>query len=359
MSAGKIKIPVWADFIWYANPCDLRSKRRRFFVEAPIGENGKPSFTPQDVLAAAPPFSCDGSILGKTDAERADILIRPFSFAGAPWKTFGEDVFECMLLCQAVYDGGDGKGVRAMDSIEGAKQVHATENARALNLLVGFEQQWSLKGTESRSDRAESYCSFGSSEVRDLAEAHAKACERAGVNLLGYHAGTSEHQFEFQLPLSPSFSSAIQLTFARFVLCSLAAQRGLGVSFDPVHGSTLQALHANVSTPDLSDAAMEKLEKEYLPLVAADHGQHLAISGEGNADRLGEERAMQFTVGVGSVRSSIRVPLMQFQLNAGGWQDRRFGANANPFQVIGALSITLATEKKDETTDRVHVVDID
>ena len=139
-----------------------------------------------------------------------------------------------------------------------------------------------------------------------------------------------------------------QLWMARYLLYRVAEEFGVQITFapKPIPGDWNGAgLHTNVSTEDMRkdgglkviEAVMEKFEKR--------HVEHIAVYGEGNADRLTGRHETgsidKFTYGVADRGSSIRIPRQVAAEGKGYFEDRRPASNACPYQITGIIVETV------------------
>lgn len=136
---------------------------------------------------------------------------------------------------------------------------------------------------------------------------------------------------------------------SRFLLHRVAEEFGAKISFapKPIPGDWNGAgLHTNVSSAEMRgeggmkhiEAAMKKLESR--------HAEHIAVYGEGNADRmtgLHETAAMdKFNWGVADRGASVRIPRSCARAGKGYFEDRRPASNADPYQITGIIVETVS-----------------
>ena len=340
----------FAEYIWLdgTQPTQkLRSKAR--FVSVPD----------QPETAHFPEWSFDGSSTNQAEGDDSDCLLVPARIATDPRRGAGN----WLVLCEVL----DAKG-----------QPHPTNQRAHLRGLLsdagadaapwaGFEQEYTIYqdgrplGFPTNGFPAPQgpyYCSVGANVAfgRDLVDAHAKACIDAGLMIHGINAEVMPGQWEFQIGYrgiegepSDVLTMADHLWLARFLLHREAERFGCRISFDnkPMVGDWNGAgMHTNFSTAEIRspktgkaaiDRAVTALERR--------HAMHIRNYGAGLAERLtGLHETCsieEFRSGIAHRGASIRIPQPVALKGYGYFEDRRPGANADPYLVGACLVETV------------------
>ena len=237
----------------------------------------------------------------------------------------------------------------------------------AEDFWMGFEQEYTLfeghrpLGWPDRgfpSPQGPFYCGVGADEVfgRALVDEHTQACIDANLMIFGTNAEVMPGQWEFQIGYRGIDSeSADPLTvtdhvwLARWLLYRLGEEYNINARLDPkpIAGDWNGAgQHTNISTAAMRnpttgqkaiDAAIVALEKN--------HMQHIEEYGAQLDTRLTglHETAPidQFSSGVSDRGASIRIPPSVKEKGCGYIEDRRPGANADPYRIATCLVNTI------------------
>ena len=191
---------------------------------------------------------------------------------------------------------------------------------------------------------------------RKLVEKHLEACLGAGLAIYGINAEVMPGQWEFQIGYRGLDSEEVDpltmsdhLWVARYLLARVCEESGVSVSFEnkPVKGDWNGAgMHTNFSTkatrdPSSGMAAIEEIVSE----LRNRHDHHVSDYGHGLEDRLtGLHETCsinEFKSGVSNRGASIRIPMSTSHKGCGYFEDRRPGANADPYVVSFRLLETV------------------
>lgn len=341
-----------ATYIWHdgAVPTQtLRSKMR--IIQMPKGNPSLDDF---------PEWGFDGSSTNQATGHDSDLILQPVSIYPDPIA--GEGNY--LVLCEVM----NPDGTTPHPSNKRAKLRSLMENGAAEHEpWIGFEQEYTLfdgmkpygwpdKGYPA--PQGPFYCGVGADEAfgRQLVEVHTEACLDAGLMIFGINAEVMPGQWEFQIGYRGIASESAdpltvsdQLWVARWLLYRIGEDFNISATLDvkPVKGDWNGAgKHTNFSTKAMRDpkTGMATIQAAIKALEAR-HKEHIAVYGHGLEERLTglHETAdiKTFSSGVGNRGASIRIPRSVQLKGAGYFEDRRPGANANPYEVSAALIQTV------------------
>lgn len=339
---------AFAEYIWLdgAKPTQgLRSKTR--FVTAR-------SLNPDDF----PEWSFDGSSTGQADGSDSDCALKPVCVVRDPLRE-GEHY---LVLCEVF----NADGTKHETNARGNLRAVLTAGAADHDAWIGFEQEYTLfkdgrplgfPKNGFPSPQGPYYCSVGADRAfgREIAERHAVLCQAAGLAYYGLNAEVMPGQWEFQVGYrgvngedASLLTISDHLWLGRYLLHRIAEARGIEVSFDnkPMKGDWNGAgLHTNFSSAATrAEGGIAAIEDAIKRLERAHHS-HIAVYGDGLADRLtGQHETCsisEFRSGGADRGASIRVPLGVEEKGAGYFEDRRPGANADPYKVAARIAATV------------------
>ncbi|MEM9386438.1 MAG: glutamine synthetase beta-grasp domain-containing protein [Pseudomonadota bacterium] len=336
----------FAEYLWIdgAQPTQqIRSKARVVSVPA----NPAPSDFPE--------WSFDGSSTGQATGEDSDCILAPVRAYADPLRSEGNYIVLCEVRDSDGAEHASNQRARLRGAIDRADA--------SLAPWAGFEQEYTLC-RDGRplgfptdgypAPQGPYYCGAGANLAfgRDVVEAHARACVQAGVLIYGINAEVMPGQWEFQVghrgiegEACDALTIADGLWVARYLLLRVSERFGVVVSFDnkPVKGDWNGAgMHTNFSTAATRDPnrGMQAIHS----IVASLEGRHHEHIGE-YGDRLDERLTGAhetcaigtFASGIANRGASIRIPQPVALKGYGYLEDRRPGANADPYRVASCL----------------------
>jgi len=310
-------------------------------------------------LDLMPEWGFDGSSTYQAEGRHSDLILVPVASVPDPLG----DAQDCLVLCEVMMPDGKphptNSRVRLRDLMD--------RYGESQKPWIGFEQEYTLfKGARPLgwpeggypAPQGPFYCGIGADEVfgRNLVEDHTQACIDAGLMIAGTNAEVMPGQWEFQIGFrhveseSPDpLTMSDHLWLARWLLYRIAEEYTITVTLDPkpVRGDWNGAgKHTNFSSADMRDPSkgMQTIEAAIKKLEARHH-EHIAAYGAGLETRLTglHETAHigDFSAGVGDRGASIRIPQHVANLGYGYLEDRRPGANADPYVVSAIMMETI------------------
>lgn len=320
-----------------------------------------------------PAWSFDGSSTEQASGDDSDCLLEPVCVVRDPLRGAGN----YLVLCE-VQNPDDSPHATNQRATLRSVMAAADANGEKTDPWVGFEQEYTLyrdgrplgfPANGFPGPQGPYYCGTGADRIygRQIAEEHARACLDAGIQIYGLNAEVMPGQWEFQVGfrgIEGETGDALLISdhawLARWLLHRIGERHGVEVSFDnkPVKGDWNGAgMHTNFSTAQTRDpstgmasieAAIGRLEQR--------HGQHIRLYGDKLAERLtGLHETCDintFKWGVANRGASIRVPKPVATKGYGYLEDRRPGANADPYVVAASLIATVCGVE--EAFDTVH-----
>ena len=297
----------------------------------------------------------DGSSTYQAKGNDSDLTLKPVNFVADPLKA-GDDF---LVMCEVFRPDGKPHGTNTRAELRRVLEAGAeTEEP-----WFGVEQEYTLfkdrspLGWPSKGYPAPQgpfYCGVGADEVfgRELVEDHLEACIEAGIMIFGVNAEVMPGQWEFQIGYRGIKGEKVgplevgdHTWLARWLLYRLGENYGITATLDPkpIRGDWNGAgQHTNFSIKSMRDPKTGKatIEKA-IERLSKKHEEHIAVYGHRLSERLtGLHETChirEFRSGVADRGASIRVPLHVSKQNYGYLEDRRPGANADPYQVSARI----------------------
>ena len=342
----------FAEYIWMdgARPTQkLRSKSR---VVNLVGAN---KAIPSDF----PEWGFDGSSTYQAEGRTSDLTLKPVCVVNDPLNGGGD----YLVLCEVMNPDGTPHETNTRAKLRSVLDKGADKE----EAWFGVEQEYTLfKGRTPLgwpdsgypAPQGPFYCGVGADEVfgRELVERHARACMDAGLMLFGTNAEVMPGQWEFQIGyrgLEDEHASPLNVAdhvwLARWLLYRLGEEYGINATLDnkPVQGDWNGAgQHTNFSTKATREKATGmKAMNEVIALLEKKHDAHIAVYGDKLNERLTGLhetcRIDEFRSGVGHRGASIRIPAQVAEKGCGYLEDRRPGANADPYTVAARILATI------------------
>lgn len=310
-------------------------------------------------LENLPRWSFDGSSTEQAVGSDSDCLLEPVFLVKDPIRGAGH----YLVLCEVLNADGSIHPSNNRAVLRNSMEEHGY----AQDPYIGFEQEYTLfqhgrplgwPADGYPAPQGPFYCGIGVKNAygRALVEEHRLACEYANICLYGINAEVMPGQWEFQIGYrgiagerADPLTIADHLWVARYLIHALGEKHGIEISLDnkPVKGDWNGAgMHTNFSTADMRDPKLGKSAiDQAVGKLADSHKDHIAHYGDELEERLtGEHETCpisEFRYGVSDRGASIRIPVSTAEKGFGYIEDRRPGANADPYVVANKLVTTI------------------
>lgn len=339
-----------AEYIWIdgAVPTrQLRSKARA----VDVGSN--PS------IEDFPEWSFDGSSTAQATGEDSDCILKPVAFVQDPFRGDGN----YLVMTEVFNPDGSAHESNSRAQLRAVLDAGAGEH----DPWVGFEQEYTMfdgrqplgwPETGFPGPQGPYYCGVGADEAfgREIVEEHARMCLDVGIMFYGINAEVMPGQWEFQIGWRGSDKESAgvlkvsdHMWLARWLLYRIAEDYGVTISTHnkPIEGDWNGAgMHTNFSTKATRDKndGMKAIEAA-VDALSKKHDAHIKLYGHALDRRLtGLHETCDintFRCGTADRGCSIRIPQLVAQKGYGYFEDRRPGANADPYLVAARISATV------------------
>ncbi len=338
---------ICAEYVWLDGASPTQALRSKMLV--------LPSPKSTVSLSSFPDWSFDGSSTSQAKGSNSDLYLKTVQFFPDPIR--GESNY--LVMCEVFLTDG----VTPHESNQRSRLRNILETQASQAVWIGFEQEYTLfengrplgwPQDDFPEPQGPFYCGVGSSNVagREFVELHLKACQKAGIYLCGVNAEVMLGQWEFQIghrgfegELADPLVISDQLWITRWLLYRIAEEFNIQVSFDnkPIKGDWNGAgMHTNFSTVAMrqNKNSMQAIS-EAIKKLSRTHKEHIAVYGDKLEERLtGLHETCsinEFKSGNSDRGASIRIPAHVVKKGYGYLEDRRPGANADPYVVSHRL----------------------
>jgi glutamine synthetase len=322
----------FVEYVWMDNNMNFRSKTKVTAMEQHIKYN----------YLSYPHWNFDGSSTGHTTIDNSEVFLEPYKVYRDIFRDFGEDV---VVFCNC-YQMVDGEK-KYFNSRNDAQKVF--EEYQELKPLFGLEQEFFIidsktnmpYGVDTFDSSVPHYCGVGAgnvdSRVRKFMNQVLLMAVKSGIILTGLNMEVAQGQCEFQV-CNLGINACDDLVFLRYIMVRLGEDYNMKIDFTPKPYSTLNGsgCHINFSTKEMrQENGYNKIKSALEKLKLQDPIAHLDHYGDNNTSRLTgtneTSKYNDFTIGNGHRGCSIRIPNDTINKGCGYFEDRRPGANIDPY----------------------------
>jgi len=300
-----------------------------------------------------PIWNCDGSSVGLADSNgNTEVILMPTKFFSNP--LINPNTVNCnsfIVLCET-FD----IDMVPLPSNHRAKAVKKFNKRLDEEPWFGIEQEYIMihhkYKNQTPTDEGSHYCGTQLNSIeRNVAEEHMVACLKANIKYAGLNSEVTQSQWEYQVGPCEGIEAADHLTVANFLLERIAEKYNVFISYHPklYPDKNGTGCHTNFSTARTRyEGGIEEIHR-YMEKLKNKHIEHIEVYGEANDKRLTgiheTSSYNNFSFGVGTRNTSVRIPTQVEKDGYGYFEDRRPAANCDPYEVTSIIFQTCCLEE--------------
>jgi len=297
-----------------------------------------------------PNWNFDGSSTGQAKGNDTEVILKPVFKCPNPF--LGDKMEGLLVLCETF----DTKGEPLPNNYR-KKALEIFNQKKEMKPWYGFEQEYFILNPETRKPlgfekgvpeaQGKYYCGVGydRSFGRNVMLKHLEKCLEAKLTISGTNAEVAPGQWEYQVGPVEGIEAGDQLMISRYILERVAEEEKVLIELHPKplgeddwNGS---GCHTNFSTKDMRETDGLKKIMECISNLGKRSLETINIYGEENEKRLTgkHETSSQtdFSWGIGTRNTSIRIGNETFYNKKGYMEDRRPASNMDPYLVSSYL----------------------
>lgn len=294
-------------------------------------------------------WNYDGSSTGQADTKNSEIILKPVNIIKHPFIQHGRDNTFLLLCCCLNTDSSPAIGNTrniAYDTFYKYKD---------LKLWFGLEQEFFFFNKETKKpvgwsgrqqvQQGEYYCGVNRCLPieRQIMNELLFISLNVGIPISGINQEVAPAQWEYQIGPVEGIQIADYMIFAKYILYMLCEKYGLYSTFHPkpLNGDwNGSGCHINISSEKTRSLNGYEYILDIIRNMEQDHSNFIHnYCGKNNDMRLtGKHETSNvdnFTYGIGTRDTSVRIPFHTYNTKCGYFEDRRPGSSIDYYETIG------------------------
>lgn len=320
------------EYIWIGGHNEIRSKTR--VINNFLFPN----------VEHIPEWNYDGSSTWQADSNYdTEIILKPCAVFKDPFRNLN-DIACYLVLCETYNSKGE-----PLPSNNRNKAAILFNNHCEEEPWFGLEQEYFIffknKTTNDTSiENGYNYCGIANNSLeRNIVEEHLKMCLSIDLKISGINAEVSKGQWEFQIGPCEGIQAGDHIIIARYILERITEKYNAIISYYPkpfpeMNGS---GCHINFSTDKTRNINGIEYINKYIEKLKKNHNNVIEVYGEDNKYRLTglheTSSINNFSFGIGTRNTSIRIPNQTNNNKCGYFEDRRPASNIDPYLATSTL----------------------
>ena len=305
-----------------------------------------------------PMWNYDGSSTEQAPGGDSEVIIKPVKTYPDPFRNPEKDI---LVLCDTYKMNPETAELtplkdNARPACKAIMDAAASETPRfGLEqefFLIDCETNYPVGFTTKDDPQGNFYCGvlgmYVDAKLRNFVESFLENARVAGLKISGFNLEVAPGQLEYQVD-SYGVDCGDDLFMSRYIAQRTAQGMGCFVDLSArvVDGDfNGSGCHTNFSVKSMmQEGGWEFIEKQVLPRLEENAFKHIERYGNGNCARLSGKHETaswkKFSYGIGSRKSSIRIPTLTYVNKRGYLEDRRPSSVMNPYNVTGLIIQTI------------------
>lgn len=315
-------------------------------------------------ISEIPKWNYDGSSTGQATTGDSEIILNPVKYIKDPFRRDIDNSF--LVLCDTYNKDGS---PNMYNTRHNANTIF--EENKELEPMFGLEQEFFISTLDDNGrvvpvcfgldmvikEQKDYYCGVGFNNAigRDVMEAVLENLLYSDIKITGMNAEVAPSQWEYQV-CSTGIDAADNLILLRYI-CNKTIENNeciMDLAAKPVAELNGSGCHVNFSTREMREENGYSKINEAIENLSKNHTLHIKHYGTGNESRLtGKHETSSidnFSYGIGSRDTSVRIPNEVFNNQKGYFEDRRPSSELDPYIVTALLFATSCNIKQNYYT---------